>query len=130
MAETDDARCQAIRNLVPCYLTESLSPTEREQFAAHLATCAPCRAHLAAMEDAAALSCQALVELVTDYLEGALSPAEQARFETHLALCEGCRDYLAQLRETIRLTGRLTEDAIPPAAKAELLSAFRNWQRG
>jgi anti-sigma factor RsiW len=76
------------------------------------------------------LTCRELVELVTDYLEGALSASERARFEAHLAACRGCRSYLAQMQRTIRMLGALTEEAIPEAARHELLEAFRNWKRG
>ena len=75
------------------------------------------------------LACNELVEIVTDYLEGSLPPEEEARFEDHLAICEGCRTYLEQMRLTIRVTGKLSEESIPPPAKRELLRAFRNWKR-
>ena len=130
MAERDDPRCQATRDLVLGYIVGTLTTDERARFAAHLRGCADCRAYLAKMEDAAALSCQELVELVTDYLEDRLSPAERERLEAHLALCEGCDTYVEQMRTTIRLTGRLTEDAIAPDAKQALLTAFRDWKRG
>jgi predicted anti-sigma-YlaC factor YlaD len=74
------------------------------------------------------LTCKELVELVTDYLEGALAPTEHRRFEEHLAGCQGCRNYLQQMRETIRLTGKLTEEAIEPQAKEALLQVFRAWK--
>jgi anti-sigma factor RsiW len=76
------------------------------------------------------LTCRELVELVTDYLEDALSTAERARFEEHLATCAGCQEYVEQLRETIRLTGTLTEDSLSPPMREELLEAFRAWRRG
>ena len=60
------------------------------------------------------LTCVELVELVTDYLEGALSPRERARFDAHLAECDGCQAYVEQMRTVIALTGRITEEAIPP----------------
>jgi predicted anti-sigma-YlaC factor YlaD len=75
------------------------------------------------------LSCRELVELVTDYLEGALPSVEQARFEAHLAGCFKCGDYLEQMRRTIRTLGRLTEDAVAPPAREQLLQAFRGWKR-
>jgi hypothetical protein len=31
------------------------------------------------------------------------------------------------MRATIRLTGRLTPEAVPPEAERALLSAFRSW---
>ena len=63
-----------------------------------------------------ALSCREMVELVTDYLEDALPGTERARFEAHIAGCDGCTAYLEQMRATIALTGRLTEEQIPPGA--------------
>ena len=77
--------------------------------------------------EAEALSCQELVELVTAYLEGALPAADEARFEEHIGRCDGCGTYLEQMRATIRLTGRLTPEAVPPEAERALLSAFRSW---
>ena len=74
-----------------------------------------------------ALTCHEVVEIVTDYLEGALTPDVEERVEAHLALCDGCARYLDQMRETIRLTGMLTEDQIPDEQKHELLEAFRSW---
>jgi anti-sigma factor RsiW len=75
------------------------------------------------------LTCQELVELATDYLEGALSPGEVARFEAHLARCPECRDHLDTMRVTIQLVGRVSEQSLSPAAKADLLKAFRGWRR-
>ncbi len=74
------------------------------------------------------LSCQELVELVTDYLEDALTSGERARFEAHLAGCKGCTNYLQQMRATIRVLGQLTEEAIEPQARDELLRLFRDWK--
>jgi len=71
------------------------------------------------------MQCRELVEVVTDYLEGALSSEDVAEVERHLESCEGCVNYLDQMRKTIRLTGRLSEDGIPPQAREALLEAFR-----
>jgi anti-sigma factor RsiW len=73
------------------------------------------------------LTCHEVVELVTDYLEGALPPEERRRVEEHLSGCDGCTRYLAQMRETIRLTGMLTEEQIPEDQKTALLVAFHTW---
>jgi len=73
------------------------------------------------------LSCRELVELVTAYLEGALPRRDRMRFDRHVASCAHCTAYLEQMRATIRLTGMLTEDDVPPAGRAELLAAFRDW---
>ena len=74
------------------------------------------------------LTCRELVELITDYLEGALPAAERDRFDAHLAGCHGCRAALRQVRQTIRITGRLTEDALPEEPKQRLLRTFRAWK--
>jgi predicted anti-sigma-YlaC factor YlaD len=75
------------------------------------------------------LTCHEVVELVTDYLEGALTEDARRRVEEHLSICDGCTRYLEQMRETIRLTGMLTEEQIPQEQKADLLEAFRSWAR-
>jgi predicted anti-sigma-YlaC factor YlaD len=77
---------------------------------------------------AKSLACQELVELVTDYLEGRLSRRDSKRFDAHIDGCEGCSAYLDQMWRTIRVTGRLTEEQIPEAAKAKLLDVFRDWK--
>jgi anti-sigma factor RsiW len=76
------------------------------------------------------LTCKEVVEIVTDYLEGALSPDDRARFDKHLTGCDGCTSYLEQMRETIRLTGMLTEEQVPVAQRERLRQAFRNWNTG
>jgi anti-sigma factor RsiW len=75
------------------------------------------------------ITCQELVELVTEYLEDTLDADMRARFEQHLAACSGCHEYVEQMRLTIRATGQLSEDALPPAAAEALLDAFRDWKR-
>jgi anti-sigma factor (TIGR02949 family) len=81
------------------------------------------------MSEDTLLTCKEVVEIVTDYLEGTMSPELRKRFEDHLSTCEGCSAYLEQMRETIRLTGMLTEDDIPQELRDRLLSAFRDWHR-
>jgi anti-sigma factor RsiW len=72
-------------------------------------------------------TCHEVVELITEYLEDALPPTDRRRVEEHLALCDGCDGYLDQMRQTIRLTGMLTEEQVPDVQKAALLEAFRSW---
>ena len=74
------------------------------------------------------MNCKELVELVTNYLEGKLPVPERQRFEAHLSGCAGCQNYLDQMQTTIRLSGRLTEDHLPPDGKDKLLQAFRQWK--
>jgi anti-sigma factor RsiW len=75
------------------------------------------------------LSCKEVVALVSDYLEDALPRRVRRRVEQHLAICDGCTTYLEQMRETVRLTGMLTEEQIPEEQKQRLLDAFRGWTR-
>jgi anti-sigma factor RsiW len=77
-----------------------------------------------------ALACRELVELVTEYLDGSLSRRDRARFDAHIAGCPNCTAYLEQFRETIRLTGTLRLEDVEPAARDELLDAFRGWKNG
>jgi len=75
------------------------------------------------------MTCHELVKVITDYLEGTLPAKDRQRVEAHLATCQGCTNYLEQMRETIRLTGMLTEEQIPDEQKQQLLGAFRGWTR-
>lgn len=72
-------------------------------------------------------TCRELVELLSAYLDGDLPPAEAARVDEHVADCDGCDMVLDEFRDTIRLTGMLSEDAITPAQRDTLLGAFRDW---
>ena len=74
------------------------------------------------------MSCQELVELVTDYFEGKLSWRQRRRFEKHIAACHWCSRYIEQMCVTIEMVGRIEPDAIAPAARDELLAAFRDWR--
>jgi anti-sigma factor RsiW len=74
------------------------------------------------------IPCQELVELVTAYFDGGLSRADRRRFRAHIRGCDHCTAYIEQMRVMIEATGRLTEDDIPPAAREELLVAFRGWK--
>jgi predicted anti-sigma-YlaC factor YlaD len=73
------------------------------------------------------ITCKELVEVVTDHLEGRMPPDRRLLFEEHVAFCSWCRTYLDQMRETIRITGTLTEDDLSPETRDALLEAFRNW---
>jgi anti-sigma factor RsiW len=75
------------------------------------------------------MTCREVIDLLTDYVEDALPEQERRRVEAHLASCDGCTTYLEQVRETIRLTGMLTEEQIPDAERGRLLDAFRDWIR-
>jgi anti-sigma factor RsiW len=74
------------------------------------------------------IACQEVVELVTDYLEGALPATDRRRLEHHLTGCPHCTEYLAQMRETIRLTGRLTQEDLTPEMRADFTDLYRRWR--
>jgi anti-sigma factor RsiW len=76
-----------------------------------------------------ALTCHDVIELLSSYIEDALSDGDRRRVDEHLALCDGCATYLEQMRETIRLTGMVTEEQVPEQDKTALLAAFRDWRR-
>jgi predicted anti-sigma-YlaC factor YlaD len=76
-----------------------------------------------------ALTCHEVIELLSTYIEGGLSTVERRRVDEHLALCDGCTTYLEQMRETIRLSGMVTEEQVPEDEKTALLAAFRDWRR-
>ena len=81
------------------------------------------------MNEETEITCREIVGLVTDYLEGAMAQDVRARMDRHLATCDGCINYLKQMRETIRVTGQLTEEQIPETQRRQLLEAFRDWRR-
>ncbi len=74
------------------------------------------------------MTCKEVVELMTAYLEGSLSEADRARFDKHIGGCDGCTAYLEQMRTTLRLLGRIADEAIPAHMEADLVSAFRGWR--
>lgn len=75
------------------------------------------------------MTCKELVELVTDYLEGKLPNEVRLQLEEHLSGCSGCTNFLEQMRETIRLTGSVSEENLSGPQKDELLDLFRNWKK-
>ena len=75
------------------------------------------------------LPCQELVELVTAYFDGGLSRRDRRRFNAHIKGCPHCTAYLEQMRLVIEASGELREEDIEPAARDELLEAFKGWQR-
>ena len=76
-----------------------------------------------------ALTCREVIDLLSNYVEDALSPDQRRRVDEHLALCDGCETYLEQIRETIRLSGMVTEEQVPDEEKMALLAAFRDWRK-
>lgn len=74
-------------------------------------------------------TCKEVVELTTAYAEGAMSAEQMSQFEMHLNFCDGCFTFVEQIRTTAAVAGRLSEEQIPEATKANLLAAFRDWKR-
>jgi predicted anti-sigma-YlaC factor YlaD len=75
-----------------------------------------------------ALTCHEIIKLLSTYIEGGLTADNRSRVDEHLALCDGCTTYLEQMRETIRLSGMVTEEQVPEDEKTALLAAFRDWR--
>jgi hypothetical protein len=73
------------------------------------------------------LVCREVVELLNGYLDQALPADVLAAVEAHLAGCDGCTMVLEEFRQTIAMTGMLTEDQVTPAQRETLLAAFRGW---
>ena len=73
------------------------------------------------------LVCREVVELVNGYLDQALPADVLAAVEAHLAGCDGCTMVLEEFRQTIAMTGMLTEDQVTPSQRETLLAAFRGW---
>jgi predicted anti-sigma-YlaC factor YlaD len=73
-------------------------------------------------------TCHEIIELLSTYIEGGLTADDRSRVDEHLALCDGCTTYLEQMRETIRLSGMVTEEQVPEDEKTALLAAFRDWR--
>jgi anti-sigma factor RsiW len=73
------------------------------------------------------ITCKELVELVTAYLDGALTEPDHEFFAQHIAGCDGCATYVDQIKLTIAAAGSINENTIEPAARDELMSAFRGW---
>jgi anti-sigma factor RsiW len=74
------------------------------------------------------LACQQVVEIISDYLEGALPRRQRRRLEAHLGGCDHCGEYVEQMRATIRLTGRLRSEDLPPQAREEFRLLYRRWR--
>jgi hypothetical protein len=74
------------------------------------------------------LTCRELVEVITDYFEGVMSSADRERFERHVADCTGCTTVVEQFRETIEVSGRLTEDQVSDAQRETMRDVFRRWR--
>jgi hypothetical protein len=72
------------------------------------------------------VACRQVVELVTDYLEGDLPEALRAAVERHLAECPHCVDDVEQMRTTAASLRGVSVESISPAARDQLIAAFRN----
>jgi anti-sigma factor RsiW len=80
------------------------------------------------MTTEADVTCREVVELLSDYLDDAIPAPDRARLDAHLAGCVGCSAALEQLRETIRVTGTLTEEQVGQEQLEPVRSVFRAWR--
>jgi anti-sigma factor RsiW len=76
-------------------------------------------------QDVEDVACRQVVELVTDYLEGDLPEPLRAAVERHLTLCPPCVTYVEQMRTTAASLPGIPVESVSPAAREELLTAFR-----
>ena len=74
------------------------------------------------------VTCREVVELLSDYLDDAMPAPDRERLEAHLAQCDGCSAALEQLRETIRVTGTVSEGEVPSSQLDAIRTAFRAWR--
>lgn len=79
------------------------------------------------MTTEADVTCREVVELLSDYLDDAIRAPDWARLDAHLAACDGCSAALEQLRETVRVTGTLTEERVAEERLEPVRTAFRAW---
>jgi anti-sigma factor RsiW len=74
------------------------------------------------------VTCREVAELLSDYLDDAIPAPDRARLDAHLAECNGCAAALEQLRETIRVSGTLTEEQVEQEELEPIRSVFRAWR--
>jgi len=74
------------------------------------------------------VTCREVAELLSDYLDDAIRAPDRARLDAHLAECDGCAAALEQLRETIRVSGTLTEEQVEQEQLEPVRSVFRAWR--
>jgi anti-sigma factor RsiW len=74
------------------------------------------------------VTCREVVEMLSDYLDDAIPAPDRARLDEHLAGCDGCTAALEQLRETIRVTGALTEEQVAEPQLDAIRGVFRAWR--
>jgi anti-sigma factor RsiW len=67
------------------------------------------------------------VELINGFIDDSLPADARSAVAAHLTGCDGCSMVLEEFRQTIEMTGRLTEDQVTPAQRDTLLAAFRGW---
>jgi len=80
------------------------------------------------MSTEAEVTCRDVVELLTDYLDDAIPAPDRARLDAHLDACDGCSAALEQLRETIRVSGTLTEEQVAQGQLEPVRRVFRAWR--
>jgi anti-sigma factor RsiW len=60
------------------------------------------------------LTCRKVAELLIDYVEGSLTDEQQSLLQRHLCGCVPCAIYMHTYRDTIRVTGALPDEPLPP----------------
>jgi len=70
------------------------------------------------------MSCAEITGLVTSFLDGRMPLRQRLAFRMHIAMCPHCGRYLRQVRATVRLTGKLPVETMPPDVRDELVRAL------
>lgn len=68
------------------------------------------------------LRCRDIVELLDAYLDGALDRADANALAGHLEGCRDCTAFFETYRGTVRTSGRLRDDRLPPELRERLLT--------
>jgi NMD protein affecting ribosome stability and mRNA decay len=76
------------------------------------------------------LSCAEVTGLVTSFLDKRMPIRQRMSFRMHIAMCPHCRRYLRQMKATVKVSGRLPVETIPPEVRDALAEALARMSRG
>jgi anti-sigma factor RsiW len=75
-------------------------------------------------------TCKQITDLLLAYVNDELSPRRKRVFRDHLKRCPDCVSFVDTYKQTIRLTGTLYADEIPPQLSAKVGQFLRRQTRG
>ncbi len=78
-------------------------------------------------------NCKQVFALLSEYLDQELAPESCEELRKHLEHCAPCIEFLDSLKRSMRLCHDCglseTPPPLTPAEKAELLAAYKRWQK-